>query len=160
MFGNHQVFLTAFIVMLVDRALKSAVSCIFIPETRLVILKNILSIYYIENTGAAFGILKDNIVFLSVFSFITILSISVYFLFSSRDFSLYQKISWGLILGGSAGNFVDRAFSRTWAVTDFISLDFINFAVFNPADIAITVGVVMVIISLLGAEDILCRFKK
>lgn len=160
MFGNHQVFLTAFIVMLVDRALKSAVSCIFIPETRLVILKNILSIYYIENTGAAFGILKDNIVFLSVFSFITILAISVYFLFSNRDFSLYQKISWGLILGGSAGNFFDRAFSGTGAVTDFISLDFINFAVFNPADIAITVGVVMVIISLLGAEDILCRFKK
>ena len=88
MFGNHQVFLTAFIVMMVDRALKSAVSCIFIPETKIVILKNIFSIYYIENTGAAFGILKDNIVFLSVFSFITILAISVYFLFSNRDFSL------------------------------------------------------------------------
>ena len=99
MFGNHQVFLTAFIVMLVDRALKSAVSCIFIPETRLVILKNILSIYYIENTGAAFGILKDNIVFLSVFSFITILSISVYFLFFQQRFFTLSKNIMGINSG-------------------------------------------------------------
>ena len=93
MFGNHQVFLTAFIVMLVDRALKSAVSCIFIPETRLVILKNILSIYYIENTGAAFGILKDNIVFFErVFFYYNFVNKCLFPFFQQRFFTLSKNI--------------------------------------------------------------------
>lgn len=158
MIKNYQVFIVAFVIFLIDRLTKFLVMLFIAPVSKFVILQNILSFYYIENTGAAFSLLKNHIGFLIIFSFITVVAISLYFLLVNKSYSFYKKISWGLILGGSLGNFFDRV--CLGYVVDFISLDFVNFAIFNIADIAINVGVIMLIVSLLGSEDRLCYRKK
>lgn len=100
-----------------------------------------------KNTGAAFSMLSGNNV---LFIIITTLAcvILTCFLFSKKIFTnKLEKISLSLILGGAIGNLVDRILYAY--VRDFIYLKFINFAVFNIADSAITIGAILLISSIL-----------
>lgn len=100
-----------------------------------------------KNTGAAFSMLAGNNV---LFIIITSLACVIlgYFLFSKKMFSKrLEKISLALILGGAVANLIDRIVFAY--VRDFIYLKFINFAVFNIADTAITIGAVLLIVSIL-----------
>ena len=95
------------------------------------------------NTGASFSILSNATTFLIIFS-IPVIAMMNYLIISNKvSKSKFFKISIGIILGGTIGNFIDRiAFG---GVRDFIYLKSINFAIFNFADIFINVGVYMLI---------------
>jgi len=129
--------------MLLDQGTKIL---IFGSQSRSII-GNLLWFQSEQNTGAAFSMLSGNNIF-----FVLIVSIMclflVYILFSKKYFTgKLEKISLALILGGAISNLIDRiAFAY---VRDFIYLKFINFAVFNIADIAITIGAILIIISML-----------
>ena len=58
--------------------------------------------------------------------------------------NLINTLAWGLILGGTIGNFVDRL--NLGYVLDFIRLDFVNFPIFNIADASIFVGVAIILV--------------
>jgi len=100
-------------------------------------------ITYVQNTGAAFSIFRDNTYLLSMFSIIgVILLLFIVFYLSTRfNFlrSLPARISLGLIMGGTVGNLIDRL--SFGYVVDFIDVDF--FATFNVADAGISVGAVL-----------------
>lgn len=147
MFRNYQVFLSAFVIFLCDCTSKLWVVSFLAPVSKISVFDGILSFCYMENTGAAFSLLRNHIFFLKIFSLITVCGIIFYFLRSKKTFSFFYKLAWGLVLGGSLGNLADRIFRGY--VVDFISVDFVNFAVFNIADAAVNIGVVMLIISLL-----------
>lgn len=107
------------------------------------ILGQILTLEYLENKGSAFSFFEGQPI---LFLFIAIaIGVIVYLYWRSRETgSLLLKLSFGLVLGGATGNLIDR-FSHTFVV-DFIHFQIpgiFNFAVFNVADSAISVGVVL-----------------
>ncbi|HUV75931.1 MAG TPA: signal peptidase II [Dehalococcoidales bacterium] len=106
-------------------------------------------ITYVQNTGAAFGLLQGQSFALTIVAIIGIVVLLVYALFVYRYFSwldnMLTKFGLGLMLGGTLGNLIDRL--RFGYVTDFI--DFGYWPAFNVADSAITVGVIIFACSLL-----------
>lgn len=104
------------------------------------VLPGIFSFSFAWNRGAAFSVLRDHpgwLLFLT--TVILVLVAAIVFLPKRED--LLSRLSLSLILGGGLGNLLDRFLYG--AVVDFIRLDFINFPIFNCADIAVTAGVVL-----------------
>ena len=100
------------------------------------------SIDYVKNYGAAFNMLSGSRIFLSTVSIIIAL-ILIYFILYKKNLSNLDLLSYSFILGGTVGNGIDRV-SRGYVI-DFINLNFINFPVFNIADISINIGLIFLI---------------
>lgn len=110
------------------------------------VIGEILHFNYVENTGMAFGMLKNQRwIFISV-SCIAIIAIIV-LLIKYKPKSKFLLIAAAFIAGGGIGNMIDRVFFGY--VVDFIYIKIINFAVFNAADSFVCVGTVMLLIYLL-----------
>ncbi len=107
------------------------------------VIPGILSMVYVENTGAAFSILKDKTWLLSIISLLFCIFAVVYYVVKKPRNKLLC-LSGTLIFAGALGNAIDRVFYGY--VIDFIKTDFIEFPVFNVADIAITAGAVLLMI--------------
>ena len=106
-------------------------------------------IMHVKNTGAAFSMLQNQTLFLTVMSVVGLGAIVLYFRFRPSDHPLL-RLALALQLGGALGNLIDRA--RYGHVTDFIKVP--HWPVFNVADSAITVGVATVVLFLLfGGSD-------
>ena len=103
----------------------------------------ILTIDYIRNYGAAFNILSGSRLFLSLISIISTI-ILMYLIFIREDKRI-NKYGLSFIVAGSIGNGVDRIFYGY--VIDFIKIKFVDFPVFNIADIAINIGILVMIIN-------------
>jgi signal peptidase II len=103
-----------------------------------------ITLVNVRNRGVAFGFLEDGGAIVAIVTGAALLALLGFFL-AHRD----RPLAWlptGLLLGGAAGNLVDRA--RDDAVTDFIDLPL--WPAFNVADIAITVGVLALLYVLEG----------
>lgn len=128
------------------------------------VIGNFLRLTYVENPGMAFGIEVGGRVFLAVFSLLASAGI-FYYLFKIRREALSIRLSLALILGGAVGNLIDRIFygvifgeGRLFygKVVDFVDMDFFKihimnfsmdrFAIFNVADSAVTVGIVLMLL--------------
>jgi signal peptidase II len=103
-----------------------------------------MRIRHVANSGAAFGVLEDQTVFLIVMAFIGLAAIYLYYRYPPFDHWVVP-IAIGMMLGGAAGNLLDRV--RAGEVTDFI--DFPRYPAFNVADSSITVGIAIIIIGYL-----------
>lgn len=101
----------------------------------------------VRNRGVAFGLLDDGGALLIAFAVAAVLALLVFFAVNAARPLVWLPI--GLLLGGAAGNLVDRA--REGAVTDFIDLPL--WPAFNLADVAIVVGVVALFWVLEGPRD-------
>jgi len=104
------------------------------------------SIDYVKNYGAAFNMLSGSRIFLSTVSIIIAL-ILIYFILYKKNLSNIDLLSYSFILGGTVGNGIDRV-SKGYVI-DFINLNFINFPVFNIADISINIGLIFIIFGLI-----------
>ena len=119
-----------------------------LKDNTLIIIKNFLKFTYVKNYGAAFGILSGSVILLVLLTIIFI-----YYIIkeiknnSSNELSMYSYI---LILSGALGNLIDRIFRGY--VVDFISFRIFGreMAVFNIADSFITIGAILLIISMFG----------
>lgn len=109
------------------------------------IIKNVFKLEYLENTGAAFGIFKNQIIFFILTTILVILVIA-YFYYKVPEDKKYLplKIIMIFITAGALGNLIDRvAFNY---VTDFLYFELINFPVFNVADCYVTVSAFFLVI--------------
>ncbi len=112
---------------------------------------DILHLYYTENTGSAFSMLAGQRVWLLLASCIGIAVCSVLLVrFGRKSRLLYTSMV--LILGGAAGNLIDRIF-RGGAVVDYLDVQLFRFAVFNFADCCVTVGTVLLFIYILFSKE-------
>lgn len=101
----------------------------------------------VHNTGAAWGMFGDSTVALAILSLAVCLLLVVYlFVFSPRA-NFGQVVGLALVFGGGMGNALDR-FSQGYVV-DFIDLAFMNFPVFNVADIGVTCGFIIFLLGLI-----------
>ena len=99
----------------------------------------------VKNYGAAFNILSGNRIFLSCISIIFSILLT-YLILRGNNLKLFDLISYSFILGGTIGNGIDRILKGF--VIDFINLNFINFPVFNIADISINIGFIFLLYSI------------
>lgn len=108
------------------------------------LIPGFIKIFYTQNTGAAWSIFSGSQVALIIISVIAVILITSYSIFQKTTVSKFLYISFGFILGGALGNLLDRI---TYGyVRDFIKLEFMNFPVFNIADAALTIGVILMCI--------------
>jgi signal peptidase II len=110
-------------------------------------LEPVFNFIHIRNTGAAFGIFPDGGLFFTVVAFVVI-GVIIHFYRQLPEHSLLIRTALGLQLGGAVGNLIDRL--RQGYVVDFFN--FKVFPVFNIADSAIVVGVLLLVF-LLWQED-------
>lgn len=153
--SKQKIYSIASIVIMVDLILKFIVSSKLVENDIIKVIPNFFSIYYLKNTGAAFSILQDSTPFLVILSALILLVLNNY-IDKEKDLNKISEISLGMVIGGIFGNMIDRIINHS--VTDFISFRIFNynFPVFNIADIGITVGVFLLLISVL--KD--CRKEK
>ncbi len=137
------------------------------------VIGDFFKITFVENPGIAFGIDVNDIskLFLSLFSLIAGIGI-LYYLWKSREQKLVVRIALAFILGGAIGNFIDRAFYGIFygyapifygRVVDFFNFDFFDFTIFgrtydrfpifNVADSAVTIGVILLLIFYRSTEE-------
>lgn len=106
-------------------------------------IPHIAEFVFVKNTGAAFSILSGKVWLLSAVSIIFCIAVVVYMIWK-RPKNPLLCTSLALIFSGALGNAIDRI--AYGYVVDFINLSFMNFPVFNIADIAITVGAVLIVV--------------
>jgi lipoprotein signal peptidase len=143
------ILITLFSVI-IDRITKSIAASALKPLGSIPVIKDILHVTYVENTGAAFGMLKDNRWIFMGMSAITIVVIVGYLIYSREKRHSLLTLSLCLILAGGIGNMIDRIFYGY--VVDFIDFRLINFAVFNLADTEVSIGAFFLIIYILFIE--------
>lgn len=141
--------LTIVLLIVLDQLVKWAiVSNIKIGEVK-GIIPSIMSLTYLQNTGAAFSILENQ---QWLFTIITLLVIggAIWYLIKNIKGSFWLISGLTLIIAGGLGNFIDRL--RQGFVVDMFQFDFINFAVFNVADTYLTFGVLIMLLVIIKEE--------
>lgn len=112
------------------------------------IINNVLELNYLENSGAAFGMLQNQRVFF-VFVEVIVLGVIAYILYKTPNNKKYIRlhILLSLIAAGAIGNMIDRI--RLNYVVDFIYIVLINFPIFNLADMYVTFSTAILVLALL-----------
>jgi len=138
------LFLLAAAVFVLDQATKLVILKYVGPHD-IISVTSFFNIVFVENTGSAFGMFKSlgNVFFISVAA--AAMAVVSYLIIKSRE----DGIAFALVLGGAAGNLLDRIIRG--AVVDF--LDFYaagwHWPAFNVADSALTIGVGLLFISVI-----------
>ncbi|MBP1736165.1 MAG: Lipoprotein signal peptidase [Oscillospiraceae bacterium] len=110
-------------------------------------LPGVMELTYLQNTGAAFSIFREHTWALTLLSLVATAALAVVLLKKLWIKDPFGRVCLALILAGAAGNLIDRALFG-W-VTDMFATLFVNFAVFNVADICLTVGCVLMVVNVL-----------
>lgn len=139
------------IVLLVDRLTKFiVVQKMNLGET-IPVIKDFLHITYIENPGAAFGLLANK-TWLFIFFTVVILIGMVYLNQTMGRENFMFSLILGLVAGGAVGNLIDRF--QSGLVVDFIDFRGIWPYVFNIADTAIVIGMLLLIWQIIVSEKL------
>lgn len=147
------VFLISFLVLIFDQLTKVWAIKNFQGKSDLSLFGGKLKFTYLENRGAAFGILQGSQTFFFIVT-IFVLGFLLYSLFRYKKSSRFFHITFGLIIGGALGNFIDRL--RLNYVVDFIQIDFVDFysfPIFNVADIGVTLGGLLIVFYLFFSKE-------
>lgn len=134
----------AMAVLFLDQLIKYLIRLKFYPGESIPVIRDIFHLTYVQNTGAAFGILAERRLFFIIFSLLVIIALPLFLrrLLEIEARNYLFSLSLGLIIGGAAGNLADRIIFGY--VIDF--LDFRIWPVFNMADSAIVVGSLLLFI--------------
>ncbi len=148
---NKKIFITAIIVYILDQVSKSLVRAYYQVGKSTTIIKNFLSITYVENTGAAWGLFSNNLFLIIAITIIA--SLIIYKFMYSFKSNLRNNLAFGLVIGGLFGNLADRIIFGF--VRDFIDIQIFSYdyPVFNVSDIAIVIGIILLIIAIIVGED-------
>ena len=129
-----------FLIIIIDQLTKCLVETNLV-NTRIPVIDNVCYLTYLQNTGGAWGLLENNKNVFIIAVPIILIAIIIYLL-KSKNISKLERIGFCLVIGGAIGNYIDRLFRGY--VVDFI--DFVIWPVFNIADIAVVVGVGLIIV--------------
>lgn len=127
-----------------DQAIKFFLVHFLKPNESIPIIKNILHITLVFNTGCAFGLFKSQPTLIFIIISLTAVIFFIYFLKHIKRSYVFTQLGLILLISGSVSNLIDRF--RFGYVIDF--LDFRIWPVFNLGDTAITIGVSIFILQL------------
>ncbi len=139
------------LIIVLDQVSKYAAVKYLKGNNPYVIIKNFFQLYYVENYGAAFGILQNKKAFFIIITSIVIISITFFLFRYSHSLTKLMKVSLSMLMGGAIGNLIDRI--RLGYVVDFISIKFgkgYDFPVFNVADMFVVIGTFLIMIMIVS----------
>jgi signal peptidase II len=149
-----ELWLPAAVVAL-DQLTKALVRHRVPLDREIAVIPGFLNLTYVRNTGAAFGILNTadfplKTFLIAVIAVAALVGVGLYAANLARD-EFVARLGLALIIGGAAGNLIDRLV--VGSVVDFVDVYWraYHFWAFNVADAAITVGVIVMILDMLGA---------
>jgi len=143
------LWVIAIVVFALDRWSKAAISSHFLPGESMIVVPHLLWFTYVQNAHGAFGMFGSQPALLIGLALVVL----ALFAFAFRDAvnaSGVVRVAFGAIVGGAAGNIIDRI--QHQYVVDFIDFKTIWPNVFNVADSCITIGVAVLILSSLRRE--------
>lgn len=146
------LLLLAVVTVVVDQVTKSIVVATMFEGQSITVINHVLYLIFVRNPGAAFSMVSGQT---WIFSILAAVVTAVIIWSLSRIKSRAWAVVFGLLLGGTIGNLIDRLFREPGFgighVVDFINLPWLMPAIFNVADIAISTAAVMfVLLVLLG----------
>ncbi len=157
------ILIVIFVVVGLDQITKIFARIFLQPVHEVPILGNFFRLTYVENPGIAFGLRINNKIFFTILSVLAVVVIFYYLLLLKNHRIL--RLAFALILGGAFGNLTDRFLYGK--VVDFLDFEFFDVSipsfsllcfdfsgysmdrwpVFNVADIAVTLGMIMIILN-------------
>lgn len=144
---KKKVFIFSLIIIAIDFIIKIIV---LNYVTNICIIPNFFYLTLAKNTGAAFSLLENKIIFFIIIAFIVIYYIFKYSI--KEDIDKLEQVSYILLIGGIIGNLIDRViYGYVVDYLRFIIFSY-NFPIFNLADICITIGAIFLIISIFRKE--------
>lgn len=148
--GAYMLLVVA--VCALDQAVKAWARTALSGGLDVQVIPGALSLSLVRNEGAAFGILQGHALAFAAFAFVVVAACAAWAILGRRHDALRVACA-GLVSAGAVGNAIDRVCSG--AVTDMLRLTLVDFPVFNVADIAITCGFVLFVVSLVldGDDD-------
>ena len=159
-FKNFYTFISYFLLaaagLLLDQVSKAWAVAELKPVRSVVVFENILSLTYRENTGAAFSILEEHTEFLTVITLFVTVALS-YVVISGKIKNTVAEYALVFVAIGGIGNCIDRI--SLGYVVDMFEFTFINFAIFNVADIYVTCGSALFILIFLLTKGDIFRWK-
>jgi signal peptidase II len=147
------IFLFALFIFLIDQVIKFRILEHLYLGQEIPVIKNIFSITFVTNKGAAFGLFSNSNFPFVLISIAVLVCMTFVFISFNRDVTskktkVWIRIAYGLILGGALSNILDRI--RIGEVIDF--LDFHIWPVFNIGDSAICVGAGIFVLNVLKCK--------
>lgn len=115
------------------------------------VINGFFNITLIGNTGAAFSILSSNTLLLIIISLV-VLNVLYFCFIKGKKLNDFEQLSFGLLIGGILGNLIDRVLRMQ--VIDYLDFNFFgfNFPVFNLADIAIVISMILIAIQVIKGD--------
>lgn len=140
--SNIKLLSWSAIIVIIDQFTKMLIKKFMQEGDHLPVIGDILRLTYLKNPGMAFGIQIGGRLFYTIFASIACIIILVY-LFRLRPENFWARFALASILGGAIGNLIDRFIYSE--VVDFIDIKIIHWPVFNFADIAVFIGMIILI---------------
>lgn len=133
-------------LVLIDQIVKMLVVQFIAPTGGITLIDGVLSLTYLENKGAAFGLWNSRWLLIGV-NIVIIFVIIKLLRSKTYDFTKQMKTAYSLILAGGITNLIDRLFRGF--VIDYIDInELFYYPVFNLADICIIVGILIVVVTI------------
>ncbi len=110
------------------------------------IIRGVFNLTYVENSGVAFGMMRDKRIIFVTLSVVILVILGIYF-YRAKNKNIWLRLGTVLIFSGSIGNMIERV-SKGYVV-DFLDFCLINFPVFNIADIAVCIGAAALVVHFL-----------
>lgn len=146
-------FLFIGLIIVLDQVTKYLAKTRLMDNINIDLIQGYFSLTYVENRGAAFGILRDK-KFILVGITALIVAFMIYYLIKNKNMGKWMKISLVLIIAGAIGNLIDRV--SLGYVVDFFHFyikDIFDWPVFNVADISVVCGTILLAINLLFSKE-------
>lgn len=141
------MYLIILVVLLLDQISKYYIFTYLRPVSSKVIIPNFFKLLYVENRGAAFGIMQNQRFFFLVLTAVVVIALIIYEAKNKSKLTVPARVSLMMIIGGALGNALDRV--RLGYVIDFLSFKLFkvyDFAVFNVADCFIVGGCILLVL--------------
>lgn len=130
----------------IDQITKLAALKSIKPLGTLPLISDVFHLTYWENKGAAFGILQNQRIFFLIITTLVLIGV-ICFIVIKKPKSLMLNFALTLLVGGAAGNFIDRALKGY--VIDFLDFRLISFPIFNAADCFVVTGAALLAVYLI-----------
>ena len=137
------------LLIALDQWSKYLATTYLIGNGLITVIPGFLGLRYIKNTGAAFSMLSNSTAFLIAVTSVALI-VMAYFIFIKKYGETFERFCFVLIFAGGAGNLIDRVLNGF--VVDYFEFLFMDFAVFNVADVYVCTGIGLYAIYVLYTE--------
>ena len=138
------------ILVVIDQVVKFLVRVNIPLGESVPFIPHVIDLTYVQNTGAAFSLLREHTWLLTLVSAVLVVVIA-WLVFRRHITGRLGLLAATLVLAGGVGNLIDRV--ALGYVTDMFQTTFIDFAVFNVADSCLTIGVILLVVYVLFFYD-------